>query len=112
MRKPHENQLAFNDAVENFIVPFGRQLCRDTPEGACPELVEGKAAALFTRGAYWQYVSTEIWRKRRWRIFSTGPCKCQEHEGGLCHGKFNAHKWPSDDDHGAIRPRGWRKSGN
>ncbi len=34
---------------------------------------EGKAAALFARGAYWHYVSTEKGRERRWRLFSTGP---------------------------------------
>jgi hypothetical protein len=33
----------------------------------------GKAAAVFTRGAYAVYVSTEKWRERRWRLFSTDP---------------------------------------
>ncbi len=28
-RKPHENQLAFDDAVEDFDLPFGGQLRRD-----------------------------------------------------------------------------------
>ncbi len=38
---------------------------------------EGKAAAIFARGAYWYYVSTEKWRERRWRLFSTGSIgKC------------------------------------
>ena len=32
-----------------------------------------KAAALLTRGAYSQYVSTAKWRERRWRLFSTFP---------------------------------------
>ena len=32
-----------------------------------------KAAALLTRGAYSQYVSTTKWRERRWRLFSTFP---------------------------------------
>ncbi|MCA9454898.1 MAG: hypothetical protein H6750_04725 [Nitrospiraceae bacterium] len=35
--------------------------------------VEGKAAAIFARRAYFQYVSTEQWRERRWRLFSTIP---------------------------------------
>ena len=33
-----------------------------------------KAAALLTRGAYSQYVSTVKGRERRWRLFSTFPC--------------------------------------
>jgi len=32
-----------------------------------------KATAIFARGAHWQYVSTEKWRERRWRLFSTDP---------------------------------------
>ncbi len=40
---------------------------------SCPELVEGKAAAIVARGAYWHYVSMEQWRERRWRLFSTDP---------------------------------------
>jgi len=32
-----------------------------------------KAAVIFARRAYFQYVSTEKWRERRWRIFSTVP---------------------------------------
>jgi len=32
-----------------------------------------KAAAILTRGAYSQYVSTAQWRERRWRLFSTFP---------------------------------------
>jgi len=47
-----------------------------------------KAAALLTRGAYIEYVSANVaksdksvspkaakWRERRWRLFSTFPCK-------------------------------------
>gem|GEM_PF-6480087 len=35
-----------------------------------------KAAAILTRGAYSQYVSTAKGRERRWRLFSTFPvCK-------------------------------------
>ena len=34
-----------------------------------------KAAALLTRGAYSQYVSTAKWRERRWRLFSTFPLR-------------------------------------
>jgi len=36
-----------------------------------------KAAALLTRGAYTQYVSTAKGRERRWRLFSTFPFKEQ-----------------------------------
>ncbi len=32
-----------------------------------------KAAAIWTRGAYIEYVSTAKWRERRWRLFSTFP---------------------------------------
>jgi hypothetical protein len=32
-----------------------------------------KAAASFARRAYFQYVSTEKWRERRWWLFSTAP---------------------------------------
>jgi len=32
-----------------------------------------KAAAILTRGVYFQYVSTAKWRERRWRLFSTFP---------------------------------------
>jgi len=32
-----------------------------------------KAAAILTRGAYSQYVSTAQWRERRWGLFSTFP---------------------------------------
>jgi hypothetical protein len=32
-----------------------------------------KAAVLFARRAYFQYVSTEKWRERRWGLFSTAP---------------------------------------
>jgi len=32
-----------------------------------------KAAALLTRGAYSEYVSTAKWRERCWRLFSTFP---------------------------------------
>ncbi len=35
--------------------------------------LEGKATAIFARGTYPQYVSTEKWRERRWRLFSTDP---------------------------------------
>jgi hypothetical protein len=32
-----------------------------------------KAAAFLARGVYFQYVSTEKERERRWRLFSTFP---------------------------------------
>ena len=37
-----------------------------------------KATAIFARGAYWSYVSTEKWRERRWRLFSTDLLKIHE----------------------------------
>ena len=40
---------------------------------SCPEPLEGKAAAILTRGAYMEYVSTAKWRERRWRLFSIFP---------------------------------------
>ncbi len=43
------------------------------PNPACNMPPRGKAAAIFTRGAYVYYVSTEKWRERRWRLFSTDP---------------------------------------
>ncbi|MDR4484822.1 MAG: hypothetical protein R3B95_16715 [Nitrospirales bacterium] len=41
--------------------------------GSVQKSPSSKAAAVFTRGAYAQYVSTEKWRERRWRLFSTDP---------------------------------------
>ena len=38
-----------------------------------PKSPSSKAAAVFTRGACASYVSTEKWRERRWRLFSTDP---------------------------------------
>jgi len=35
--------------------------------------LEGKATVIFASGAYTKHVSTEKWRERRWRLFSTGP---------------------------------------
>jgi hypothetical protein len=44
--------------------------------GSVQKSPSSKAAAVFTRGAYAEYVSTEKWRERRWRLFSTDPfCK-------------------------------------
>ncbi len=45
------------------------------PSSPVLRLWEGKAAALFARGAYWQYVSTGKGRERRWRLFSTDPAR-------------------------------------
>ncbi len=45
---------------------------------SCPELVEGKTAAIFAREAYWHDVSTEQWRERRWRLFSTDPLEISQ----------------------------------
>ena len=41
--------------------------------GAVQKSSSSKAAASFARRAYFQYVSTEKWRERRWRFFSTAP---------------------------------------
>ena len=41
--------------------------------GAVQKSSSSKAAAIFARRAYFQYVSTEKWRERRWRVFSTVP---------------------------------------
>ncbi len=43
------------------------------PSSPALRLLEGKATAIFARGAYWYYVSTEQWRERRWRLVSTDP---------------------------------------
>ncbi len=42
-----------------------------------PALGEGKATAIFARGAYWHDVSTGKWRERRRRLFSTDPVRKQ-----------------------------------
>jgi hypothetical protein len=42
-----------------------------------------KAAAILTRGAYMEYVSTAKWRERRWRLFSTFP---------WCEGSFDMNR--------------------
>ncbi len=42
-------------------------------DGSVQKSPSSKAAALFARGAYWYYVSTEKGRERRWRLFSTDP---------------------------------------
>ena len=39
--------------------------------GAVQKSPSSKATAVFLRGAYFQYVSTEKGRERRWRLFST-----------------------------------------
>ena len=41
--------------------------------GSVQKSPSSKAAAIFARGAYTSYVSTEQWRERRWRLFSTDP---------------------------------------
>jgi hypothetical protein len=41
--------------------------------GSVQKSPSSKAAAIFARGAYMPYVSTEKWRERRWRLFSTDP---------------------------------------
>ncbi len=71
--------LAIHTPVEKDIVS-GRECSKkhalSLSEGSvqsCPEAIEGKAAAILTRGAYMEYVSTAKWRERRWRLFSTFP---------------------------------------
>jgi len=44
-----------------------------TPGGNVQKSPSSKAAAILTRGAYMEYVSTAIGRERRWRLFSTFP---------------------------------------
>ncbi len=39
----------------------------------CSKKSSSKATAIFARGASWHDVSTEKWRERRWRLFSTDP---------------------------------------
>ena len=53
---------------------------------SCPELAEGKAEAILTRGAYSQYVSTAKGRERRWRLFSPFPFRRPTNylTGGSC----------------------------
>jgi hypothetical protein len=41
--------------------------------GSVQKSPSSKAAAVFSGGAYAEYVSTEKWRERRWRLFSTDP---------------------------------------
>ena len=70
---------------------LGDQQCRVGSKKSvqsCPELVEGKAAAFFARGMYWRDVSTEKWRERRWRLFSTDPPKILPRHPHLVGKKF------------------------
>ncbi len=53
-----------------------------------------KAAALLTRGAYSQYVSTAKGRERRWRLFSTFPLGHLYKPGIFCEGKEAARGKP------------------
>ena len=46
-----------------------------SPSSPVLSLAEGKAAAILTRGAYMEYVSTAKGRERRWRLFSTFPAE-------------------------------------
>ena len=41
--------------------------------GSVQKSPSSKATGNFERGAYTQYVSTQNWRERRWRLFSTDP---------------------------------------
>ena len=41
--------------------------------GSVQKSPPSKATAKFERGAYTQYVSTQNWRERGWRLFSTDP---------------------------------------
>ncbi len=51
--------------------------------GSVQKSPSSKATAIFARGSYFQYVSTEKWRERRWWLFSTDPgCKEEVTERG------------------------------
>ncbi len=52
---------------------FRQEAVRYQLHRVCSKKLSSKATAIFARGAYWQYVSTEKWRERRWRLFSTDP---------------------------------------
>ncbi|MCA9464000.1 MAG: hypothetical protein KC643_00895, partial [Nitrospira sp.] len=41
--------------------------------GSVQKSPSSKATAIFARGTYWYYVSTEKWREHRWRLFSIDP---------------------------------------
>jgi len=56
-----------------------------------------KAAAILTRGAYSQYVSTAKWRERRWRLFSTFPYGIFMHPGMLVNVALAWHKVLTQD---------------
>jgi hypothetical protein len=60
----------------NISFPWQIQAKRRQPSSAGGNVQKSpssKAAALLTRGAYMEYVSTAKWRERRWRLFSTFP---------------------------------------
>ena len=52
---------------------FRQEIIRYQQHRVCSKKLSSKATAIFARGAYWHYVSTEKWRERRWRLFSTDP---------------------------------------
>jgi hypothetical protein len=54
-------------------VSFKKSNVGSPPSPACNTPPRGKAAVMWTRGSYAEYVSTEKWRERRWRLFSTDP---------------------------------------
>ena len=54
-------------------MPTPRAIVHGRGLGAVQKSSSSKATAIFARGAYWQYVSTEKWRERSWRLFSTDP---------------------------------------
>ena len=52
---------------------FRQEAFGDQQNWAVQKSPSSKAAAIFARGASWHDVSTEKWRERRWRLFSTDP---------------------------------------
>ena len=67
----------FQDGLLNISFPWQIQAQEETSiitaGGKVQKSPSSKAAAILTRGAYVEYVSTAKWRERRWRLFSTFP---------------------------------------
>jgi len=60
-----------------------KKACPEPVEGFVQSHAEGKAASIYAHRAYFQYVSTEKWRERRWRLFSTAPSSFLSGPGSL-----------------------------
>jgi hypothetical protein len=61
-------QFAQDEVTHQRRRVSSKKHARSLPEGSVQQ-----GAAIFTRGAYAEYVSTEKWRERRWRLFLTDP---------------------------------------